>query len=322
MNLRVLVTGYPGWLCTRLVERILKEHKDWNLRCLVLRNSSNPLKADVINGDVREIYTLVEATKDIDLVIHAAGVIHARPKTLMEVNAQGTLNMLKACEHNNVKKFIFISSNSSVGYTEDEILMNEGTFRKPYLAYGRSKWLAEEYLRGYWESRKIDGIILKPCWYYGPNQPERQTKLFRMIKSGRPIIFGNGRNIRSMTYIDNLIDAILLASETDRWNTTYWIADERPYTTLEIYETIAELLDVNIDPIYLPSFISSGCRLLDRILQKMRLYSSYIHVAGEMALNIACDISKARRELGYSPSFSLREGMKESIKWCRRKELI
>ncbi|MHA1289411.1 MAG: NAD-dependent epimerase/dehydratase family protein, partial [Candidatus Thorarchaeota archaeon] len=117
-------------------------------------------------------------------------------------------------------------------------------------------------------------------------------------------------------------DAILLASETDRWNTTYWIADERPYTTLEIYETIAELLDVNIDPIYLPSFISSGCRLLDRILQKMRLYSSYIHVAGEMALNIACDISKARRELGYSPRFSLREGMKESIKWCRRKELI
>jgi len=70
--MNVLITGYPGWLCTRLVERILKEHKDWNLRCLVLRGSLNPLKVDTVTGDVRELYTLIEATRDIDLVIHAA----------------------------------------------------------------------------------------------------------------------------------------------------------------------------------------------------------------------------------------------------------
>ncbi len=320
MNL--LVTGYPGWLSTRMVERILKEHKDWNLRCLVLRGSLNPLKVDTVTGDVRELYTLIEATRDIDLVIHAAGIIHGKPKTLMEVNAQGTLNMLKACEHNEVKRIIYISSNSAVGHSKEKTLMDEGTFREPYMSYGKSKWLAEEYVRGYWESRKIKGIILRPCWYYGPNQPERQTKLFKMIKSGKPIIFGDGRNLRSMTYIDNLIDAIFLAAESDTWNTTYWIADERPYTTIEIYETIAELLGVDIKPIHIPSFTSSAFRLLDRVLQKVGIYSSYIHVAGEMTLNIACDISKAKRELGYEPKISLREGMYESIKWCKRKNLI
>jgi len=229
---------------------------------------------------------------------------------------------LKACEQNNVKRIIYISSNSAVGYSKEKTLMDEGTFREPYMSYGKSKWLAEEYVRGYWESRKIEGIILNPCWYYGPNQPERQTKLFKMIKSGRPIVFGDGRNLRSMTYIDNLIDAIFLAAESDTWNTTYWIADERPYTTIEIYETIAELLGVDIKPIHIPSFTSSAFRLLDRVLQKVGIYSSYIHVAGEMTLNIACDISKAKRELGYEPKISLREGMYESIKWCKRKNLI
>jgi len=321
--MRLLVSGYPGWLCTRLVERVLKEHKDWSLRCLTLRGSPNPLKADVVSGDVRDLYTLVEATKDIDLVVHAAGIIHGRPKTLMDVNAQGTLNMLKACEHNNVKRIIYISSNSATGHTRDKTLMDEGTFREPYLTYGKSKWLAEEYVRGYWESRKIDGIILKPCWYYGPNQPGRQTKLFRMIKSGRPLILGDGRNIRSMTYIDNLVDAIFLASRSDTWNTTYWIADERPYTTDEIYETIADLLGVKrYNPVHLPGLISRVARAGDKVLQMLGMYSQYVHVAGEMTLNIACDISKARRELGYEPGVSLRDGMRRSIRWCERRGLI
>jgi len=322
--MNILVTGYPGWLGSRLVERLLKESRH-KLRVLCLRNI--PVRASsnlqIVRGDVRELYTLIEATRDIDLVIHAAGIIHARPKTLIEVNAQGTLNMLRACEHNNVDRMIYISSNSAAGYTEDKVLMTEGTLRKPYMAYGKSKFLAEEYVNGYCTDGKIRALTLRPCWYYFSNQPPRQTRLFKMIQSGRPIIFGDGLNIRSMTYIDNLVDAILLAIESPFTNRTYWIADERPYTINEIYETIADLLNVeDFNPIHIPKIASDLARVGDKALQKLGLYSTYLHVAGEMSLNIACSIERARRELGYEPRVSLREGMKRSIEWCRKKGLL
>ena len=321
--MKVLITGYPGWLGNKLVEEALKQ--DWYVRCLVLRGAKARHDVDVVRGDVRELYSLVEATRDIDLVIHAAGVIHGKPSLLMDVNAYGTLNMLRASVANNVKRFIYISSNSAAGYTKGKELMDEGVLRRPYMAYGKSKYLAEEYVRGFYETGKLKAMILRPTWFYGEGQPARMTKLFKMIQGGRPVIFGDGRNIRSMTYIGNLVEAIFLAVAADdsAWNTSYWISDKRPYTTNEIYETIAELLGVKeYKPVHLPTVFASLARAMDKSLQLLDLYSSYVHVAGEMTLNIACNIAKAKKILGYDPKVSLREGMEKAVKWCKRNKLI
>ncbi len=126
-----------------------------------------------------------------------------------------------------------------------------------------------------------------------------------------------------MTHIDNLCDALILAGDSDRTGEIYWIADEQPYTTNDIYETISELIETDhYKPIYIPRIISTLCRLVDKIIQTFGFYSTYIHVAGEMTLDIACDISKARRELNYSPKITLREGFASSIEWCRQEGLI
>ncbi len=76
---------------------------------------------------------------------------------------------------------------------------------------------------------EIETVLVRPPWFYGPNQPPRQTLFFRMIRAGKAPIVGSGRNLRSMSYIDNLCQGLLLAAMTPRANgQTYWIADRRP----------------------------------------------------------------------------------------------
>ena len=145
-----------------------------------------------------------------------------------------------------------------------------------------------------------------------------------MIRKGNPLIFGNGLNLRSLTYTDNLAQAMLLSAIHENANgQTYWIADRRPYPTYEIYQTVAELLGVtNFKPIYLPNLVSEGCRFADRIVQACGMYIPEIHVAGEMNKEIACCIDKASEEISYNPTIELREGMHRSIQWCKENNIL
>ena len=139
-----------------------------------------------------------------------------------------------------------------------------------------------------------------------------------MIHKGNPWLFGDGNNLRSMTYIDSLIQAILLA-ETSPAATgqLFFIADKNPYTTLEIYNVVAEHLGIQLRPRHLPALLSGLSELPDKFIQTLRQYSMYIHVAGEMTKNIGCVPEKAERLLGYDPKVGLYEGMGRSIDWCR-----
>lgn len=338
--MRVLITGVPGWLGGRFLEILVKGFKnegpinDWKIRCLVLEgmnisfinNLSQYKKIEIVFGDVTKKETLKNAVKGIDVVFHVTGLIHPKKiKELYQINTIGTLNLISEAFYAGVKRFIYISSNS-VGGTNlnHHILMKEDNQPRPYMNYGLSKYYAECIVKSFQETRKIETVILRPCWFYGPNQPKRQTKFFKMIQKGSPIIFGNGLNFRSMSYMDNTSQAMILAAtKKEAIGQTYWIADARPYTTLEIYQTVAELLEVkNFKPRFLPNFSSELFLIGDKILQKLGMYQTEIHVAGEMNKDIACSIEKAKKELGYNPKIELREGMRRSIEWCRKQSLL
>jgi len=112
----ILVTGMPGWLGTRFVELLTADNKKDNVRCLVLRRVKVPYliekRCQIVRGDIREFCSLWDVAKDIDIVYHLAGIIHAKPKGLMEVNYKGTENLILSCRK--VKKFIYVSSNSAM----------------------------------------------------------------------------------------------------------------------------------------------------------------------------------------------------------------
>lgn len=279
--------------------------------------------AEALVGDLTRQETLEKAVSGVDLVFHSAGTIHPKRRTaeFFTINTTGTINLLEASAHARVKKFIYVSSNSAGGINlRRDNLMREEDPPRPYMNYGRSKLLAEQAVRKYNEKGAIKTAIIRPCWFYGPGQPARQTRFFRMIKSGRPLIFGDGENLRSMSYLDNTIQALFLAAKSEKANgQTYWIADERPYRTIEVYEVIARLLNVKgFKPRFLPNLVPAAFRIADRVFQSVGLYQTEIHVAGEMNKDIACSVQKAKKELGYSPEIELEEGMRRSIQWCRQ----
>jgi nucleoside-diphosphate-sugar epimerase len=334
--LKVLVTGAPGWLGSRLVQGIYGGVEGAagpsapEVRCLVGPGMDSKLiealGAEPVSGDITVPATLDKALEGIELVFHLAGLIHPkRIPELFAINTDGTRNLLAAAERAGVKRFVYVSSNS-VGGTNlrRDKLMTEDEPPRPYMAYGRSKLLAEQAVHETQAAGKMETVIVRPCWFYGPGQPPRQTRFFKMIKSGKPLIFGNGQNLRSMSYVDNTVQGLLLAATSDRAvGETYWLADERPYETLEIYGTVAGLLGVErFSPRRIPGLSSTVFALADRVFQSFGLYQMEFHVAGEMNQNIACSVEKAKQELGYAPPVALEEGMRRSLEWCEAQGIV
>jgi nucleoside-diphosphate-sugar epimerase len=241
-------------------------------------------------------------------------------RELMEVNGEGTRSLMEHAARADVRRVVALSSNSPVGVSRDPAaLFDEDTRCRPYLAYGRSKLALEQAVR----SAPLESVILRPCWFYGPGQPERQTEFLRMIRAGKAPLVGGGRSRRSVSYVDAIAEAGLLAVRSDAAaGRTYWIADGRPYTFAEIIDTIETSmredfgLEVDGGRMRLPGVAGDVAQGIDAALQRAGLYNQRVHVLGELNKTIACSVERARRELGWDPGPGLREGMRRSIEFC------
>jgi nucleoside-diphosphate-sugar epimerase len=288
------------------------------------------LGCGVVQGDVRDPTAVSEFLRRGrgGTVIHLAGVIHPpdrRTATFFDVNTEGMRHVLEAAKANGVNRIVAMSSNSPFGANPPtDPLFTETSPFHPYMGYGRSKRAMEQLL---WDHVQSGGgpevVVVRAPWFYGPGQPERQTRFFSLIRSGRFPIFGDGDNRRSMAYVDNLAAGLLLAAWTPRAaGQAYWIADEQPYTMNEIVDVVRAVLAEDFEMavssrrVRFPGLVSDMARLADATLQGVGFYQQEIHVLSEMNLNIACSVGKAQKELGYRPAVALREGMKRSVQWC------
>lgn len=336
----LIITGASGWLGSRLLEvlRLVPEEVpgawEWNtvpIRCLIRPDEnaeilSQLLQVELIRGDLTRSDSLsaLFAKAGGATVIHLAGMIHPRRFTrdFIEVNVKGTRNILELSQKAGVRNVVLMSSNSPCGcnphpghrFTEDSPY-------NPYMGYGRSKMLMEMLVSEY--RTKLATTILRTCWFYGPHQPDRQTRFFQLIKEGKFPILGGGEQVRSLSYVDNTCQGILLAAaQPAAAGQTYWIADERPYTMNEIVRTVSEVLKQDFGmPVVessrrWPGWLADVAYGADAIIQAVGLYQKEIHVLSEMNRSIACSVEKAKRDLGYKPQIALREGMRRSIAWC------
>lgn len=345
----VLLTGAPGWLGTRLLEALIHGLPDLpelprvaverGIRCLAHPAlDPAPLLArapfvEVVSADVAEADAAraLCAGAEGAVLFHIAGVVHPAGRTaeLERVNVAGTRHLLAAARAAGVRRVVAVSSNSPFGFNPDAAhVFDEDAPYAPYMAYGRSKQRMEEAVRAA-HGDGLETVIVRPPWFYGPHQPARQTQFFRMIQQGRFPILGDGTQRRSMAYVDNLCQGLLLAATVPgAAGQAYWIADARPYAINEIVATVRQVLadDFGIAcsrrELRLPALLGHLAGLADGALQALGLYQQQVHVLGEMGHSIACSIDKARRELGYAPAVSLRDGMRASVAWCLEQGLL
>jgi nucleoside-diphosphate-sugar epimerase len=338
---KIIVTGALGWLGISLVEALVKglaDHEalaqprgDLRIRCLILPGQDGDVlkkisgRIEVVSGDVRnpaDCARLCEDSKGA-ILFHTAGIIH--PKKVAEfyqINVDGTVNLLEAAIKAGVKRAVVVSSNSPCGCNpHPDHLFDELSPYHPYMNYGKSKMRMELAVKE--RQGKIETVIVRPPWFYGPNQPPRQTLFFQMIRDGKAPIVGDGKNLRSMGYVDNLCQGLMLSALVEKASgQVYWIADERPYSMNEIIDTVERLLETEFGQkcahkrMRLPGFASEVALVADATLQALGIYQQKIHVLSEMNKTIACSVARAEKELGYRPAVALEEGMRRSLKWC------
>jgi nucleoside-diphosphate-sugar epimerase/choline dehydrogenase-like flavoprotein len=341
----ILITGAPGWLGTRLVELLANGlvNGAWGpgsrlvgkpIRCLV-HPSADPAaleraapNVELCPGDVTDAGSVRAFLRGAEgaTLIHIAGLIHPRRWTrdFERINVGGTRHVLDAAVAARVKRIVAVSSNSPFGFNPSPTdVFTEDSSYSPYRGYGRSKREMERLVNEAQAGGRIEAVIIRPPWFYGPHQPPRQTLFFRMIKQGTFPVLGSGEQRRSMAYVDNICQGLALAATVDEADgRTYWIADERPYSINEIVATVEEVLEqeLGIRPPerrrLLPGVVGDFASFVDGCLQGVGLYEQRIHVLGEMNETIACSIERARRDLGYEPQVSLRDGMRASVRWC------
>ncbi|MEO7397874.1 MAG: NAD(P)-dependent oxidoreductase [Ilumatobacteraceae bacterium] len=333
-----VVTGAAGWLGRALIHHLADPTGDHprggTIRALVLDEAEARAvtavssRVETVIGSVTDpssLTVLLAGLADDTDVIHTAGVIHP-PKVadFFAVNAEGTANVAAAAHRKGIRRLVHVSSNSPFGVNASagDVFRASEPYN-PYLGYGESKMRAELSVREHVGSG-LDAVIVRPPWFYGPPQPPRQTTFFRLVRTGRFPRFGDGEQRRSMVFVDNLVDGIVRAELTEGISGRgYWIADARAYTVNEIIETVGRALrdegyDVKDGSLRLPVIAGRIAERADRLIQKTGRYQQQLHVMGEMARSIACDITASRLDLGYEPTVELYGGMRASIQWCRR----
>ncbi len=309
-----LVTGGAGFIGSNLCEAILK--LGYNVRCLdnfstgKMENIAEFIKSanfQLITGDIKEFDTCMRACAGVDYVLHQAawGSVPRsieQPLFYCANNIAGTANMLEAARQNCVKKFVYASSSSVYG-DEPNLPKTEGIEGNLLSPYAVTKLFGEEWARQYMIHYGLPTIGLRYFNVFGRRQsPDGDYAavipkfIIQLIKGERPIIYGDGRQSRDFTYIENVIEANLkacLAPEVANGE-IFNIAYGGRERLIDIFNIIKRILNNDIEPIYGP------------------------WRKGDIKHSNA-NISKAKELLGYNPEWDFKRGIEETVKWYKEK---
>ena len=223
--MRILITGGMGFIGKHLVNYLIKKENT----VTIFDNFSNSKreidyfsknkKIEIMEGDITELDNILNATKNIDVVIHLAAKISVNesiknPSKTFHINVDGTKNVLKACEKNNVHKLIIASSAAIYGESISKNKINEKSSKNPISPYGESKLMMEnEIMKILSNNKNMDCVILRFFNIYGIGQTIEYagviTKFLENILKNKPIeIFGDGLQTRDFVAVDDVVESI------------------------------------------------------------------------------------------------------------------
>jgi nucleoside-diphosphate-sugar epimerase len=325
----LVVTGASGWLGRALLDEVADSSAV--VRCLVQSDREGAelglrsRAVEVVVGDVRDPACMDRLFDGMTraTVIHAAAVIHptAGTRECFDVNVGGTALVLDHARRVGVERLVHVSSSSPFGFNiGPRDTFDEDTPYRPYLAYGRSKMEAEQLVAR--AADHLETVVVRAPWFYGPHQPERQTRFLRAVRRGVFPVCGAGANRRSLVYVHNLVDGLLrAATRPGVAGRSYWVADPAPYPMHAILDGVraaleAEGLHVTRRAPRVPTAVCAAAARVDAALQGVGRYAANVHVLGELHRDIACSTARAERELDYRPAVGLVDGMRAAVRWC------
>lgn len=316
-NRRVLVTGGAGFIGSNLIESLLDsgnyvvclDNFSTGKRENLVKYMSRP-DFKLIEGDIRNYETCLQAVTGIDIVFHEAALGSVPrsikdPVTTTDVNIGGFVKMLFAAKEAGVKRFIYAASSSTYGDHPDLPKVEE-KIGMPLSPYGITKYVDELYGSNFSKSYGIDVIGLRYFNVFGRRQDPDGAyaavipKFLKLLKNHEsPVINGDGSFSRDFTYVDNVIQAnrlSALVTDRDALNQVYNVAYGERTTLNQLFDHIQRIAGK----------YDTGILKINLIYGPER--------AGDIPHSLA-SIEKAKRLLGYAPTHSVRDGLEEAVKW-------
>lgn len=316
-----LVTGANGFVGSRLCRRLIDDgyHVIAGIRKGCDDSLINDLKIERRYGDITLPETLPGMVKDIDHIVHNAGLVKAKSiEQFAKVNQEGTKNILHAAEQNaKLKKFIYISSLAAAGPSKKGKPLTEDIPGHPITAYGRSKMAGEAETLLFKD--KINVAIIRPPAIYGPGDIE-MFSFFRTLNNRIKPYLGNWNRRIQLVHVDDLCYGVSLALKArTESGAIYFIAESQSYKYSELVDHLQKAVGRSALPLYIPGFHLELLAFLSENIMKAlgRSPMFTMEKAREILDNWEVSVEKAERELGYKSQIAFPEGARHTFYWYR-----
>lgn len=307
---KIFITGVAGFIGSHIAKRILKmglevigidsftDYYSRQIKESNIKDILNDKKFTFIEGDILEV-NLVEILRDVEYIFHEAAQAGVRASwgqyfdTYVKNNILTTQRLLEVCKDSLILKKIIYASSSSV-YGETKVLpMAEDHPTNPVSPYGVSKLAAEHLCMLYWKNFGVPTVSLRYFTVYGPGQrPDMGFNKFikAAVKDEEIIIYGDGNQTRDFTFVSDIVDANILAMESDVKGEIFNIGGGIRISVLDIIEILRQIIGKQI-------------KITNIAFQKGDVMDTF------------SDTSKAASILGYSPKKRLQDGLQEEYEW-------
>ena len=311
---RYLVTGASGFvggfLCRRLVALGVP------VRGVFRSTPSAPLAEieQCLIGTINGQTDWASALQGIDVVIHLAARVHVMRESaddvlneFRRVNVVATERLARSAAASGVKRLVYVSSIKVNGEaTHDEKKFTAADTPTPQDPYGISKWEAEQALHRVAQETGLEIVNVRPPLVYGPGVKGNFLRLLQLISRGFPLPLASVSNLRSMIYLGNFVDALALcADHPAAQGKTYLLCDGEDISTPHLIRNIARLME-------------KPCRLWPSSPTLLKLAGYITGKSDEVERlvgSLQIDSSPIRRELGWTPPYTLDQGLADTVSW-------
>ena len=307
-----LVTGGAGFIGSHICERLARDGQSVRVLDDLSSGKEHNLShltgdVELIRGDIRDRKLVADAVRGVEVVFHQAALGSvprsvADPLTTHEVNITGTLNVLLAARDAGVRRVVSASSSSIYG--EKPVLpKHEGMTPQPLSPYALSKLAGEHYIRIFKQVYGFEAVALRYFNIFGPRQdPESQYAAVipkfasALLENRQPVVYGDGLQSRDFTYVENVVEANLLAAEAEgAAGRAFNVGCGGRYTLLDLLARLKAIIKSDIEPKHEPAR------------------------AGDVRDSQA-SIESAREALGYNVRVGFEEGLTRTVDWYRTKD--
>lgn len=331
MQKKILITGASGFIGSAIVAKALElGFETWaGVRStsdlgLLQDKRIQFIDLNYANKEklMKQLQAFVHRHGMFDAVVHVAGLTKAiRKSDFDKINFQYTINLVDALVENNIvpRSFVFMSTLGAIG-VGDEINytpMQCNQKPNPNTAYGKSKLLAESYLKSI---PNFPYVILRPTGVYGPNDKDYLI-LMKAVNKGLNVGAGFKKQLLSFIYIMDLVDIVFSCIDKEMAQKEYFVSDGEGYTDDEFNKIVQQALQKkNVLRLKIPLFIvkiaSHISEKIGEMLGKPLTFNTDKYKIMKQR-NWACDISPLQEDISFSPNYLLKEGVEETIAWYK-----